>query len=195
MSEWDTVAGLVNFNLEISVSDFLAFVPAEAKVLDFGCGYGRVTHQIVELGYSNVIGIDSSKDSSKEMISRGLSEYPKLDLRYLSGDILPFSDNEFDSIVTCAVFTCIPDQKYREKVLQELRRVLKPDGVIYLAEFCSEHSRRFISGTGVPMWHSKKQELENLLVDFDIETSTLVKTPTMSGHESHASHIIARKII
>ncbi|KXF81914.1 class I SAM-dependent methyltransferase [Enterovibrio coralii] len=191
MSEWDAVAALVDFNLEISVSDFLASVPVGAKVLDFGCGYGRVTHQIVELGYSNVIGVDSSK----EMISRGLSEYPLLDLRYLSSDVLPFSDNEFDSIVTCAVFTCIPEQNTREKVLRELRRVLKPNGVIYLAEFCSEHSRRFVSGAGVSMWHSEKRELETLLVDFDIKTSRLVETSTMSGVASLASHIIARKVI
>ncbi|OEF27248.1 class I SAM-dependent methyltransferase [Vibrio rumoiensis] len=191
MSEWDAVADLVNFNLEISVSDLLAFVPVESKILDFGCGYGRVTHQISELGYSKIIGIDSSK----EMISRGLSEYPELDLRYLSGDVLPFADSEFDSIITCAVFTCIAEQNSREKVLSELRRVLKPNGVIYLAEFCSEFSLRFMSGTGVSMWHSKQIELEALLTGFNIETSILVETSTMSGHESKASHIIARKII
>lgn len=191
MSKWDEVAELVDFNLEISVSDLLTFVPLESTVLDFGCGYGRITHQISELGYSKIIGVDSSK----EMINRGLNEYPALDLRYLSGDVLPFSDSEFDSIITCAVFTCITEQSSREKVLSELQRVLKPNGVIYLAEFCSEFSLRFISGTGVPMWHSKKVELERLLTGFNIETSILVETSTMSGHESMAGHIIARKSI
>ncbi|CEO40952.1 class I SAM-dependent methyltransferase [Photobacterium kishitanii] len=191
MSEWDSVADLVSFNLEISAKDFIAVVPLKAKVLDFGCGYGRITSQIYELGYSKIVGVDSSK----EMINRGLSEYPELDLRYLLDDALPFFDSEFDSIVTCAVFTCIPEQSVRETVLSELRRVLKPNGVIYLAEFCSEQSHRFVSGEGIPMWHSKKVELESLLAGFNIETSTLVETSTMSGHVSKASHIIARKII
>lgn len=77
MSKWDEVAELVDFNLEISVSDLLTFLPLESTVLDFGCGYGRITHQISELGYNKIIGVDSSK----EMISRGLNEYPTLDLR------------------------------------------------------------------------------------------------------------------
>lgn len=191
MSEWDSVADRVSFNLQISTTEFVASVPLDAKVLDFGCGYGRITKQISELGYSDVIGIDSSK----EMINRGLSDYPELDLRHLSTEVFPFADGEFDSIVLCAVLTCIREQSSRDNVLRELRRVLKPHGVIYLAEFCSEQSLRFVSGTGVSMWHSTKTELEGLLEGFNIASSTLIDTPTMSGHKSKASHIIARKII
>ncbi|MDE1330494.1 class I SAM-dependent methyltransferase [Vibrio aestuarianus] len=191
MSEWDSVADQVNFNLRISACDFVAAVPFESKVLDFGCGYGRITKEISGLGYHKVVGIDSSK----EMVNRGLSECPELDLRHLSTEILPFSDDEFDSIILCAVLTCIPDQSSRNNVLRELHRVLKPQGIIYLAEFCSDQSLRFVSGTGVSMWHSSKVELEGGLKDFYIESSRLVDNPTMSGHESKASHIIARKVI
>lgn len=191
MSEWDSVAIQVNFNLQISVNEFVEAVPFDSKILDFGCGYGRITKQLSQLGFSEVVGIDSSK----EMVNRGLSECPELDLRHLSTDVYPFSDGEFDSIVLCAVLTCIPEQSYRHRVLSELHRVLKPQGVIYLAEFCSGESLRFVSGTGVPMWHSSKAELEGLLKDFSIESSMLVDSSTMSGHKSRASHIIARKVI
>lgn len=191
MSEWDSVADRVNFNLKISTDDFVASVPLESKILDFGCGYGRITKQILELGYREVVGIDSSK----EMVSRGLSECPELDLRYLSAEVLPFSDREFDSIVLCAVLTCIPEQSYRDNILSELHRVLKPQGIIYLAEFCSYQSLYFVSGTGVSMWHSSKAEFEALLTDFNIENSTLVDNSTMSGQKSMAIHIIARKVI
>lgn len=77
MSDWDYVAELVNFNLPISRDAFIATVPFESNILDFGCGYGRITQEISELGYNKIIGIDSSQ----EMINRGLSDYPKLDLR------------------------------------------------------------------------------------------------------------------
>uniref|UniRef100_Q0HWJ5 Methyltransferase type 11 n=1 Tax=Shewanella sp. (strain MR-7) TaxID=60481 RepID=Q0HWJ5_SHESR len=190
MNEWDSVAGLVNFNLQISTNDFVAAVPFESKILDFGCGYGRITKEILELGYSKVVGIDSSE----EMVNRGLSECPELDLRYLSTEVLPFSDGEFDSIVLCAVLTCITEKSSRHTAMSELHRVLKPQGIIYLAEFCSDNSLRFVSGIGVSMWHSSKEELEGLLKDFNIESSTLVDCSTMSGHKSKASHIIARKV-
>lgn len=190
MSEWDSVAARVNFNLKISTDDFIVSVPFESKILDFGCGYGRITKQILDLGYREVIGIDSSK----EMVSRGLSECPELDLRYLSAEVLPFPDGEFDSIVLCAVLTCIPEQSCRNNILSELHRVLKPQGIIYLAEFCSDQSLHFGSGTGVSMWHSSKAEFEALLTNFNIESSTLVDNSTMSGHKSKAIHIIARKV-
>ncbi|ACJ28667.1 hypothetical protein swp_1908 [Shewanella piezotolerans WP3] len=53
----------------------------------------------------------------------------------------------------------------------ELRRVLKPNGVLYLAEFCSEQSQRFASSAGVPMWHSQQRELKLILDGFNIEKS------------------------
>ncbi len=190
MSDWDCVAELVNFNLPISSAAFIATVPFESNILDFGCGYGRITQEISELGYSKIIGIDSSQ----EMINRGLSDYPKLDLRHLPTEALPFANDEFDAIVLCAVLTCIPNQNARNNVLSELNRVLKPQGIIYLAEFCSEQSIRFISSTGVPMWHSTKKELEGLLEDFSIVCSTQSHCPTMSGQHSKVSHIFARKI-
>ena len=153
MSDWDCVAELVNFNLPISSDAFIATVPFGSNILDFGCGYGRITQEISELGYSKIIGIDSSQ----EMINRGLSDYPKLDLRHLPTKTLPFANDEFDAIVLCAVLTCIPNQNARNNVLSELNRVLKPQGIIYLAEFCSDQSVRFVSSTGVPMWHSTKE--------------------------------------
>ncbi|AGH80852.1 type 11 methyltransferase [Psychromonas sp. CNPT3] len=191
MSEWDSVAENVDFNLEISADHFARTVSQEAKVLDFGCGYGRIANQLYHLGYRHLVGVDSSI----KMIHRGLIEFPHLDLRHLSGSILPFADNEFDSIITCAVFTCIPNQDVRKNILIELRRVLKPNGVLYLAEFCSEQSMRFTSSAGVPMWHSQQRELKIILDGFNIEQSQVVESSTMSGHASHASHIFARKII
>ena len=191
MSEWDSVAESVDFNLEILAEDFVKTVPQDAKVLDFGCGYGRIGNQLHHLGYKHLIGVDSSK----EMVNRGLIENSHLDLRHILGLILPFADNEFDSIVTCAVFTCIPNQDLRKQILIELRRVLKPDGVLYLAEFCSDESYRFTSGAGVPMWHSQLSELKDILDGFNVEQSQVVESSTMSGHASHASHIFARKTI
>jgi ubiquinone/menaquinone biosynthesis C-methylase UbiE len=191
LSKWDNVAETVDFNLEISTEYFTASVPKNAKVLDFGCGYGRITNQLYELGYHHLVGVDASL----EMIKRGNSDYSSLDLRHLSGSTLPFSDNEFDSIVTCAVFTCIATQTERKYVIEELHRVLRPNGILYLAEFCSNNSLRFESSTGVPMWHSQQEELELMLEGFNIELSNVVESATMSGHASKASHIIARKII
>lgn len=97
-------------------------------------------------------------------------------------------------ILTCAVFTCIPNKNTRAQVLTELYRVLKPQGVIHLAEFCSEQGITFTSGIGVPMWHGTQQDIEGMLNSFTIEKSSVIDNKTMTRHASRACHVFARKI-
>ncbi|MEZ9232276.1 class I SAM-dependent methyltransferase [Vibrio amylolyticus] len=191
MSKWDNVADKVTFNLEISISDLIGSVPLDSKILDFGCGYGRISKQLNAVGYSKTVGVDTSK----EMINRGRVDYPFLDLRHLESNQLPFADNEFDAVITCAVFTCIPCVETRKQILAELSRILKPNGIIYLAEFSSPKNIKFTSGQGVPMLHSSQKNLEELLTQFTVNSSRVVNVSTMSGDNSYACHIIARKII
>ncbi|WP_394203536.1 class I SAM-dependent methyltransferase [Shewanella waksmanii] len=189
MSKWDSVASCVDFNLEISTPDLLNIIPTDSKILDFGCGYGRISQQLYSLGYLNLVGVDSSP----EMINRGLTEFPHLDLRFSKSAKLPFRDNTFEAVITCAVFTCINDIAERMSVFEELTRVLKPQGIAYLAEFSSQESIKFDSGQGIPMWHSSHYELENLIKPMSLLVSKQSNTETMSGYKSYVSHIFAQK--
>ncbi|MGF1702229.1 class I SAM-dependent methyltransferase [Photobacterium makurazakiensis] len=191
MSKWDDVADKVEFNLQLISELLINTVPYSSQVLDFGCGYGRVANELYSLGYKSICGVDSSL----AMINRGNNEFPHLELSYSKGSRLPFLDASFDAIVTCAVFTCIPEEQIRVNVVSELLRVLKPNGIIYLAEFCSDEGRFFTSGVGVPMWHGTQSEIENIVNGLIIEKSMVVNNQTMTGHNSKACHIVARKII
>ena len=64
---WNSVAQKVNFNLEIDVSEFGHIVPRDSLILDYGRDYGRTCENLNSIGYSNIIGFDSSP----EMIRRG----------------------------------------------------------------------------------------------------------------------------
>lgn len=120
MSSWDSVANSVQFNLEISKTDLVRIIPFQSKILDFGCGYGRISDFLSSIGYRNFVGVDNSK----EMITRGASEYPNLDLRYNNSNSLPFPDSDFDAVLTCAVFTCIDDLEVRKTVFSNLNIVI-----------------------------------------------------------------------
>lgn len=191
MSNWDYVADKVEFNLQLISDLIINTVPYSSQVLDFGCGYGRITNELYGLGYKGICGVDSSL----EMINRGNNEFPHLELSHSKGSQLPFSNSSFDAIVTCAVFTCIPEAQIRVNVVSELLRILKPNGVIYLVEFCSDEGRFFTSGVGVPMWHGTQIEIENIVGGLAVEKSIVVNNQTMTGHNSKACHIVARKII
>ncbi|MCP8898703.1 class I SAM-dependent methyltransferase [Gilvimarinus xylanilyticus] len=57
---WDKAAKQVNFNLEIEWSKFQSLVCPQARLLDFGCGYGRIGKKLIHNGYLNVVGVDSA---------------------------------------------------------------------------------------------------------------------------------------
>ncbi|MDQ7730751.1 class I SAM-dependent methyltransferase [Halomonas sp. SpR8] len=186
---WDKVATKVNFNLEIDSTRLLEMTDRKSKVLDFGCGYGRISNELTELGYTEVTGVDPSR----EMIERGKKMFPWLSLLQSAGTDLPFEDNVFDVIVICAVFTCIPSLEERSKVAAEITRVLKPGGIVHVSEFCSEESKSFISGLGLLMRYSGPQEIRDMFADCSFFQDEVVSARTMSGEAASSYRAFIRK--
>lgn len=95
------------------------------RVLDLCCGQGTLTAMISESGAS-VAGLDFSS----EMIANARRTAP--DAEIVTGDAMamPFGDAEFDKVVCNFGMMHIPDQP---KALNEVRRVLKPNGEFVMA--------------------------------------------------------------
>ena len=101
------------------------------NILDFGCGYGRMSRWLIEEGADSVIGLDTNE----KMIMRAKKDGETLSLKFMSGDILDFSENKsFDMILCCWVLQHIVDENYLLKVLQKLRKLLKSNGQFILME-------------------------------------------------------------
>ena len=186
---WDRVADEVNFNLEIDIRRFINVVSKDSKILDFGCGYGRISNELASYGYSAIHGVDSSL----KMIERGIQDYPKLLLQNISGQELPYPDECFDAVISCAVFTCITSPEQRISQINELYRVLKPSGTLHLVEFCSEVSRTFTSGIGITMCHSTPEELRQLVNGFSPNNEEVIETTTMSNDQAQCYSLFAKK--
>ena len=186
---WDSVANCVNFNLKIDCARLFEMTDREAKVLDFGCGYGRISNELAACGYTDVTGIDPSH----AMIERGRRAFPGLNLLQSVGSDLPFDESSFDVIVICAVFTCIPSLGERLSVASEITRVLKPGGIVHLSEFCAEESESFMSGLGLPMRYSSPQELRDLFAGFLCSHAEIVSASKMSGEAVSSYRAFIRK--
>jgi ubiquinone/menaquinone biosynthesis C-methylase UbiE len=108
-----------------------AGLPADLKVLDFGCGIGgSIPYFRQHLPDADLIGIDVSQKSLDIAEERfpGAATYMAFD-----GKILPFADQTFDVIFTACVFHHIPEDQH-EPLLGEIRRVLKPNGQFFIFE-------------------------------------------------------------
>jgi len=102
-------------------------VSANARILDLGCGNGRLYEMFKDkiVGYCGI-------DISEKLIEIAKSRYPGVRFRVGDALNLPFSDNIFDRVFGIAIFHHIPSKELRLQFLLEAKRVLKPKGQLIL---------------------------------------------------------------
>lgn len=97
------------------------------KILDLGCGNGRLAHFIGEkAGYLGV-------DISENLIKRAKILNPKH--KFEVGDMLDLNNvknEKYDVVISLAAFHHIPSAKSRLQALQNMYSALKPGGVLIL---------------------------------------------------------------
>jgi SAM-dependent methyltransferase len=133
--ENETFKSPISFQDPVNTIEFSKYVQLSDPILDFGCGYGRVTNILYQSGYKNIVGIDFSE----AMINRGKEDYPHLKdrLQILPPDYneLPFANDSYAAITVFTVLNAIPTQTELEKLFLEFRRILKPGGILYIYDF------------------------------------------------------------
>jgi ubiquinone/menaquinone biosynthesis C-methylase UbiE len=100
------------------------------NIIDIGCGAGRTTIALKNLGYENIHGVDLSKVMIEQ--AKKLSEKYNLEIDFKEGDAtsLDFEDNVFDSaIFSFNGIMTIPTYDNRLTAMKEAFRVLKKGGI------------------------------------------------------------------
>ena len=115
-------------------------------ILDIGCGTGRITYKLLEMD-CKVVGLDFSGESLRICKSRcDAPNHRKDDICLIMADAcsLPLKDNFFDKCISSEVLEHIPLEVERSEMIQEVYRVLKPNGKLVLTTY--NHSLRKIIG-------------------------------------------------
>jgi SAM-dependent methyltransferase len=104
------------------------FRPGE-KVLDLGCGYGRTTVALRNLGY-HVVGVDIVP----RMIESARAAHADMDFRVMDACALACPDGAFDGVLfSFNGIDCILPESRRLLAMKEALRVLKPHGRFVLS--------------------------------------------------------------
>jgi SAM-dependent methyltransferase len=125
--------GQIAKSIEPAAEDFMSRLPLRRgdAVLDAACGTGNLAVIAARAGCV-VQGVDIATNLIAQARQRARAE--KLDITYTEGDAeaLPYPDASFDMVVSMygVMFTPQP-----ERIVNELRRVTKPGGMIALANW------------------------------------------------------------
>ncbi len=111
--------------LPFGCAEIVAAVAGALRVIDAGCGSGRLTLALAQEG-ADASGIDTSSQRLEQ--ARRRAERAGKALRLLEADFdkpLPFADASFDAVVSRLALMAADDPL---ATLKELRRVLEPGG-------------------------------------------------------------------
>jgi len=100
---------------------------AGLRILDAGCGDGSGAEILARAGAEEVVGVDIAREAVSTAMER-LEPVATFTLGDLTA--LPFDAESFDLVVAFEVIEHVGDQP---RALEELRRVLRPDGTLLVS--------------------------------------------------------------
>lgn len=180
-----------------------AGAPRKPSVLDLGCGLGRHSILFAKEGFK-VTSIDISRDGVNFL--RKWEHEENLIITSTVGDILhlPFADDAFDFIFSYHVISHTDTEGFNQ-IVNELKRVIKPDGQIFLT-LCSKETWSFAEANfpkldentvlkdeppaeiNVPHFFVNRDDILNLFKDFEITQIRHIDNCYVNGKKQNNKH-------
>lgn len=204
---WNEIGSQKTFEDPLYLDKISKFLAPTSKMIEYGCGYGRMMRILKSAGYEHLLGFDFAPN----MILRGKKENPDLDLRLLEKPgIIPCVDESIDGVFMSTVLCCITNKNELTSLITEISRVLKKRGILYITDFllCDHpiYKEKYAQGLrdfgemgfyttseNLTVRHYTSSAILQLLGDFDIEWFEQFDFKTMNHNPARTFHCIARK--
>ena len=172
------------------------------RVLDVGCGTGRLSVALAERAHAKVWGVDATP----EMLAEAKSRAPRgVAFKEARAEALPFKDGWFERVVMWLVIHLVE----RPDALAEARRVLAPDGRVAVVSFDESHFDAYWLNRYLPSLERidrarfpTSAELERELTEAgfrDVELARLDQRAALTREEAlarlHGRHISTLRMI
>ena len=187
------------------------YLPTNAQILDLGCGYGRIAGILLAKGYE-VEGIDTNEAAIRQ--AQGDSALAGARFSVQDATHTEFPDKHFDAVIEQAALACM-EEPDRHATLGEAWRILKPGGILSVAEFgiapgetaryekdaavAGEYGTMIVRRDDGSEWfrshNFRKDELEGLVRDagFEVLSYEGGAFPTVKGKPHPGHFLVARK--
>ena len=144
------------------VVELMHLQPAD-NVLDLSCGAGWATRLLAKnVPRGTILGVDLS-DQMIAHARESSREFNNIEYRVGSAEQIPADDSFFDKVLSVEAFYYYPDQG---RALDELRRVLKPGGNIFILINLykdNPYSLRWVKELAVPVHARSESEYLELI--------------------------------
>ncbi|MDO5862270.1 MAG: class I SAM-dependent methyltransferase [Thermoplasmata archaeon] len=163
----------------------------EGDALDIGCGSGKSTSTLIEMGY-RVTGTDLSGEAVALCGERFGSQGT-----FVKGDVLslPFEDGSFDYAVAVHVLEHVPDGSLAQ-AFSEIARVLRPGGFLFVRDFAPGDLRADSrKDNEIEYFHRTPEEILAFADGFSVVSKDLVEERTRFGAVRRRSELLFKKVI
>lgn len=139
---YDRIAGHFAKTREYAWPEVESFLDGRRgdRALDLGCGNGRHSELLTNHA-ERVVGLDASRGLLEEALVRADERGFALDVVHGDAAVLPFDDDAFDLAVYVATLHHLAPCERRVASLDELARVLAPEGRAVVSAWSTAHDR------------------------------------------------------
>ena len=185
---WDSHWEAEDFNkmIKVNYNPFISnntkkYLSKGSKILEGGCGRGQNVYLLQKQGF-DVTGIDYAKKT----VDKINTYIPELDIKL--GDVrkLPFDANHFDGYWSLGVIEHF--YKGYDDIMVEMRRVLKPSGILLMTVPTMSPLRKFKAKFSFyPIWKDEQEKIEQFY-QFALDPVAIIK-----NYESNGFKLLAKK--
>jgi SAM-dependent methyltransferase len=204
---WNRVGPSKPFAHPVNLARLEEYLDPACRVLDFGCGYGRVAGLLWSQGYRNVIGVDPAPS----MVAAARDRVPAVEFQVLDDPPhVRVPDAGVDAVLLFSVLTCVPGDAGQRAIVKEATRVLAPGGLLYVSDLWLQTDPRNIARyeagrrrhgvygvfdlpEGVTVRHHDRRWIEGLTGGYHRVALDEFQIPTMNGNTADGFQWFGRK--